>query len=550
MAQPQLADVPPLPPGLTHHGFLPTEVHRNLNELKQHFNNVTSKWKYEGLESFSPRSVVVRMGVKEGMVTKTRYRRLVIKRALSQMSEDTLRNEIETLESIHPAEHILNPLVTHSYAPLPGQGQAAGGGGAEGNGSAENAADELSRLFRRVRVGAREAIRDPHIPSALRRGREDRKMTHRRIIKEANLTALDDYPYMISEFLENGRLDRMLQKADFHRIPIPNRVLWSIALCMLRAYIGIAYGRPSPEDYDASIRGEIPDARLETIPPDAGNPRGIVHGLITRNNFVFGNPGGFPEHNLVPSLKLIDFSQSYMVENGNVVRHHLTQMGQLLFTLAMSDYDDVILTDSIMHPSVQNGILTTATALYELEDGNRIDMDLKNLIGYWMSIHPDLGFDLPHILRGLELAIEVRNEAFYAGVPQETDASIRAFLQLMLYDADSPPNPILQAMEAIPQVPLPVLFPPPDGFGDGPDGPADGDDDDDDFGGGGGGGDEQFHAPPDFPDPADGPGNHPVNVPFPPAENQENVNPKDNGAKDNGPKNNQADEHYNDIYNE
>ncbi|KAI1463286.1 uncharacterized protein F4812DRAFT_463822 [Daldinia caldariorum] len=534
MAEPQLADVPPLPPGLRHHIHPTAEIHRNLNELKQNFGNAASKWKYEGLESFSQRSIVVRMGVKEGMVTKTRYRRLVIKRAFTEMSEDTLRNEIETIESIHPAEHILNPLVTHEYAPLPGEGEGegegaeGGGGGAGGAGPAEHAADEIVRLFRRVRLGAREAIRDPHIPSALRRRREDRRMTSRRLVKEANLTALNDYPYMISEYLENGTLDRMLLRAAYHRRPVPNRVLWSVALCMLRACVGIAYGRPSPEDYDAARRGEITDTRLETVPPDAGNPRGLVHGAIDRTNFVFGSPGGFPEHDLVPSLKLIDFSQSYMVENAAVVKDHLMEMGGILLQLAVGDYSHEILTESIANPSIQNGIWTTATALYELQQGDNVDMDLKNLIGYWMSIQQGLDINLQHMLPLVEQAVETRNEAFYPGVPRETDASVRAFLQLMVYDADDRPHPFLAAAEAIPHGPLPVFFPPPDGFGDGVDGPADGDDDDDDdFGGG------QFHAPPDFPDPNDGPGHHhgPVG-PMPPLPPGPPPDPNNNPAGD------------------
>ena len=155
-----------------------------------------------------------------------------------------------------------------------------------------------------------------------------------------------------------------------------------------------------------------------------------------------------------------------------------------------------------MNPTVQNGIMTTATLLYELEQGDIIDMDLKNLIGFWMAVEPDMLVNLQHTLPLVEQAVATRNEAFYAGVPRETDASVRAFLQIMLYDADDTPPPWIQAVEAIPPVPLPLIFPPPDGFGDGPDGPDGPDDDDgDDFGFGPGPMD--FHAPPDFQDPGE-----------------------------------------------
>ncbi|KAI0115427.1 hypothetical protein F4814DRAFT_419480 [Daldinia grandis] len=492
MAQPQYANVPPLPPGHRHHLFPATEIHRNLNELKLNFNNVVSKWKYEGLESFSFRAVVVRLAVKEGSITKTRYRRLVIKRAISNESEDLLRNEIETIQSMHPAEHIVHPIITHEYPPQPPVAGGAGGGG-----PAESAADELARLFRQVSVRAREVIRDPHIPSRLRRGREDRLMTTRRVVKELNLAALDDYPYMISEFLENGNLDRLLHRISHHHMPVPNRVLWSIALCMLRSCIGMAYGRPSREDRDARYRGEIVEPRLETIPPGDAGPRGLVHGSIESRNFIFGNPDNFPEHNLVVPLKLAGFSQAHLIEDAQGPKENMLWMGQLLFVLAMNDYTHDFLAQSVAQPSLRNGIWTGATLLYELNE--TIDMDLKNLIGLWMSSDANLQINLRHVLPLVEKAVEVRDEAFYNGVPRETDASVRAFLQLMIYDADERPPLMVELMEDIPEGPLPVVAGEVEDPDLGLDGPADSDDDDDDpdfFDPG-----PEFHAPPHFPDP-------------------------------------------------
>ncbi|KAI1661824.1 hypothetical protein F4813DRAFT_174256 [Daldinia decipiens] len=507
MAEPQLAQVPPLPHGQRHHLFGATEVHRNLNELKLNFNNVVSKWKYEGLESFSLGNIVVRLGVKEGQITKTRYRRLAIKRALTDNAEDTLRNEIETIQAMHPAEHIIHPIVTCEYPPPPGQ--AGGAGGAGGGGPAENAADELSRLFRQVSVKAKEAIRDPHIPSRLRGRRQDHRMTTRRVVKELNLAALNDYPYMISEYLENGNLDRLLHRISYHQVPIPNRVLWSIALCMLRACIGMAYGRPSREDLVAGIRGEIPEPRLETIPPGDAGPRGLVHGRIESKNLIFGTPDNFREHSFVAPLKLAGFSQAHMIEDARGPKENLLGMGKMLFILAMNDYNQEILHDSMVQPTIQNGIWTYATLLYE--DNPNIDLDLKNLIGYWMNCDPNLMVNVRHVLPLVEKAVEERGEAFYPGVHRETDASVRAFLQLMIYDAAQEPPMLVAHMEEVPPFPLPAFFDHP-GDGDGPaeedmlDGPADEDDDFFEV-------PPEFHAPEDFPDP---PIKHPVGGLFPP----------------------------------
>lgn len=176
----------------------------------------------------------------------------------------------------------------------------------------------------------------------------------------------------------------------------------------------------------------------------------------------------------------------------------------------MNDYTHDLLAQSMALPSLQNGIWTYATLLYGMN--TTIDLDLKNLIAYWMSSDPNLMINLRHVLPLVEKNVEMRNEAFYPGVTRETDASVRAFLQLMIYDAAEAPPLLVEQMEEVPPFPLPVVFGAVDDpNADGPadedllDGPADEDDHHFEV-------PPEFHAPHDFPDP---PIKHPVGV-FPP----------------------------------
>ncbi|KAI8962824.1 hypothetical protein F5Y11DRAFT_356773 [Daldinia sp. FL1419] len=415
-------------------------------------------WKYEKLYNISMRNVVVRLGVKEGHVTKTRYRRLIIKRALSTMAEDLIRNEIETIEGMHPSVHILNPIATCQF-----DSESEDEEGQGGNAPAENAppgdapaegATGISGLFRRLTLRTKEAtkkaVKRTHIPSRLRRKKRDRKMTTQKFIQELNLTALDDYPYIISEFLENGTLNRFIERVGYHNLDVPNRILWSFALCTM------AYGRPSAEDINARLGGEIPDPRLETVPPDAGAARHLVHGTMQDNNFLIGSPGGFPEHDLVVPLNLVGWSHAHIEMDQRGPKENLYMMGRLLFMLAMGDKNGQILQLSMEHPAIQNGVMTEAAHIY---DRDTIDLDMKNLIGYWMCTDPNVPINLGYLLEQIEREALRRDQEFYSGVARETDVSVRAFLQLMIYDAPDDRGPGVMLAEQPPIIPMPVQEP-------------------------------------------------------------------------------------------
>lgn len=76
------------------------------------------------------------------------------------------------------------------------------------------------------------------------------------------------------------------------------------------------------------IRGQIGAAnRLETIPDDGEEPGDLFHGSLHVGNVMFGNPGGFKEHDLIPPVKLIDIGSAEESRDlGGGVRRNLEEI--------------------------------------------------------------------------------------------------------------------------------------------------------------------------------------------------------------------------------
>ncbi|RYP32617.1 hypothetical protein DL767_005122 [Monosporascus sp. MG133] len=114
-------------------------------------------------------------------------------------------------------------------------------------------------------------------------------------------------PYVIMEYIENGTLRQFQQRiARAHRtlpdgttarLVLPNRFLWSIFFCLLRACVGMAWPPAGP------------DVQLET--PLAIQPLGLTHSDMHQGNIMFGRL--YPEeaeHSRVPMVRLIDFGEA------------------------------------------------------------------------------------------------------------------------------------------------------------------------------------------------------------------------------------------------
>ncbi|KAI0442256.1 kinase-like domain-containing protein [Xylaria telfairii] len=107
---------------------------------------------------------------------------------------------------------------------------------------------------------------------------------------------------IILELLENGDLSNFIVKVREQNEDIPNRVLWSFLLCLVRMCIGLAFPPDRIEEYD-NMPGPITETFIDYLKDEQSR---IVHfDMDPRNIFI----GGLSEdeHRITPILKLGDF---------------------------------------------------------------------------------------------------------------------------------------------------------------------------------------------------------------------------------------------------
>ncbi|RYO95984.1 hypothetical protein DL765_011722 [Monosporascus sp. GIB2] len=153
---------------------------------------------------------------------------------------------------------------------------------------------------------------------------------------------LDHKDYLLLEFVENGDLFNFITKLNEKNLVVPNRVLWSFWLCLVRACVAMEYpprkfhprrrkdaeGEPpnaelaalALDDDDRDLNGKIVDGQLfEDVPGPRrrwARNRMVHFDIDPKNIFI----GGFDvntrddEHLLVPRLKLADFGTALNVK--------------------------------------------------------------------------------------------------------------------------------------------------------------------------------------------------------------------------------------------
>ncbi|KAI1819272.1 kinase-like domain-containing protein [Xylaria intraflava] len=108
-------------------------------------------------------------------------------------------------------------------------------------------------------------------------------------------------PAFVQEYCPNGTLESLRQRAIARNIEVPNRLLWRVYLCLVRACIALAY--PPGNAVDAASAME--NIRAGNVPGD------LVHGDIAGRNIVIGDSDPeVSEHSYIPMLKMIDFGSS------------------------------------------------------------------------------------------------------------------------------------------------------------------------------------------------------------------------------------------------
>ncbi|ETS87414.1 hypothetical protein PFICI_01242 [Pestalotiopsis fici W106-1] len=234
----------------------------------------------------------------------------------------------------------------------------------------------------------------------------------------ADLLGSKDFPSgptLITEYLPNGTLGRLLERLNKRGSTVPNRLLWRVFLCLIKACIALAHPPQWPGN------DKLPP---EVWPAGTDPTAHICHSDLHIENVVFGELDG-SEHDLVPILKVIDF--------GCADRYDLKDEQQ------KKEYESL----KIDHTNVfsMGCCKTFAGALFEKGSSQitnpKLDSDLAVLVARCLSDEVATQPNLRNMAIGTATAIRVRTEAHYVGRPEETDESIRQLLKAVMFDAET-----------------------------------------------------------------------------------------------------------------
>ncbi|KAI1372313.1 kinase-like protein [Hypoxylon crocopeplum] len=292
-------------------------------------------------------------------------------------------------------------------------------------------------------------------------------------------------PMMVMDMVPNGDLDGFFVKVRDYQERLPNSVLWTFLLCLVRACIAMAWppaSIPANENNPGLITETIPDDRRD-------NPSRLVHfDLDSRNIFVgdVGNPAVDGEHRFGPVLKAGDFGLAthvasnrddfyyenlrtrgkegyflpeqfcndwdYIPPDSNTIRNHriagnygahsnvwgIGLILESLITLCEPAMPPVPSQCSLGVPPGKESYITYGLHLQE-PDYDWVDQDLRNIVYRCQAHYPE---DRPRLDSLLEGIIQLVATKTYPG---ETVEAIQDWLTKIMFEPgpyyDGPPRP-------------------------------------------------------------------------------------------------------------
>ncbi|KAI1413496.1 kinase-like protein [Hypoxylon sp. FL1857] len=257
-----------------------------------------------------------------GMALHFKYngtRDIAIKLSLSGWEADSIREEEKMTKKMQRAAHciqvidpatvdILNP---RTYDPKPRLEDSSD----EEISSGDESIDE-------ARPPKRPRSEMTHEERAAKKARWDERKQNWQLKRSQRLHKRADFMFL--EYVPGGNLanfiNRLNNKQPERSTRIPNRVLWQLWLCLVRACVGMKYPprKFHPNRPKASNSGNAQQDLLEVVPPlsKRWRAKNIVHFDIDPSNIFIGNIDNEDyeqhdrleyEHNFVPRLKLADF---------------------------------------------------------------------------------------------------------------------------------------------------------------------------------------------------------------------------------------------------
>ncbi|KAI0887837.1 uncharacterized protein GGS22DRAFT_185218 [Annulohypoxylon maeteangense] len=231
-------------------------------------------------------------------------------------------------------------------------------------------------------------------------------------------------PIAVFEYLENADIRRLYDRLIKHDQLLPNRILWSFFLCLIRACVALAYPMNGTEDQVS---------QLETIPEDGRQPSDIEHADLHLSNVMIGTAGlRFQEHSIVPPLKFIDFGRTR--EGFQGVADNVWKISRIMINLIARH--EVRISAWITE---YQGFQTRATEILHHGNGAKyptLDDDLRDFLARCLADRVRERASLAYMLQTAEAAVRDKTAEAFPNQPGETDEAIAALIKRFIYDAD------------------------------------------------------------------------------------------------------------------
>ncbi|KAI0966408.1 kinase-like domain-containing protein [Xylaria arbuscula] len=334
----------------------------------------SSYWEYEKLLGYGGFGVAILLRQKgESEADK---QRMALKVALPPAAED-LRTEIEWLKKLHGSKHIVQILAS---------------------------CDRPSRLDWDKNLQVTE---EQPLPPQTAFG---------------SLAQLEG-PVVALEYIENGDLLTFFRRMTIDDVHMPNRMLWSLFLCLIRACVGMAYPIGSPI-------GTAPV--LETHPTDGRPPQGITHNDIAIRNIMVATGDDLGEHHIGHLFKLIDFGQTNDFDGPRLgpPRNLLAVARLVAFMIKMADIN-------MRQTKIYRGSSTYVGEILPQYYGNPypwLDPDLAGLIAECMYEDVNRRPTLKQVLDRAGDGVMNKRARSFPEPGEETDDAIREFVQRYILD--------------------------------------------------------------------------------------------------------------------
>ncbi|KAH9904191.1 hypothetical protein F4778DRAFT_85719 [Xylariomycetidae sp. FL2044] len=285
-------------------------------------------------------------------------------------------------------------------------------------------------------------------PNLLRRERNMVEMMtgaeHIVQIVPPGLVEIGRVPDLLMESAGDMSMGDMAKRFREKQTPVPNRMLWYILLCLVRATIGFRY---PPRGQHGEVRREALPAPGDPLPPERIHFKDFNPGNLMVS-YPFGPQD--EEHQLGPLVKVIDFGSAILLESiedeARDFDDNFRGIGWAMATLIIeATLQETVTPDMFEEREVTidlpeyNGPDTFETRAPVELDEIELDPELLMIIKLLLSTKDQPPLEV--LLRIVEDRARNRSEIDYArlGYPfasLETDAGVREILQDVLVNGD------------------------------------------------------------------------------------------------------------------